>query len=82
MKVCMKVCKTCDKVCIKKNKHRGDCSCETDHECIERCSMCPFDDHIKCYLSSGHNGAHICNVKNHLCGSNCEISKGCKISCR
>lgn len=59
-KICLRSCKFCDRSCIQRIRHRGDCECKTDHTCLFKCDLCKDSTVYPCSKVSGHKGIHIC----------------------
>ncbi|KAH7337761.1 hypothetical protein B0J17DRAFT_664159 [Rhizoctonia solani] len=84
MRLCSLECSLCQLLCLRAYRHSGSHSCGTNHMCILSCEV--VEDHSQrepCGLPAGHRRPHMCNVKAHLCGQECRLSKmgGCVWSC-
>ncbi|EMD40863.1 hypothetical protein CERSUDRAFT_121499 [Gelatoporia subvermispora B] len=86
VKVCALQCANCYLSCLQDRHHDGSHNCGTSHQCIH---LCEFDEHsdesevIRCGLSAGHPGKHVCDVTAHLCGKPCKLygRPGCLGGC-
>ena len=79
--LCGKICKKCARMCQAYLNHIGDCSCGTEHICLEVCnssSEC-VDNIFKCVSIYGHEDegdyscSGICKVEN--CSFPCDLEK-------
>lgn len=80
IKLCLRKCSDCSRLCMRAQIHLDNCTCDTDHKCLSSCAYCKGNN-IKCILEGGHNGFHICDNKNHLCGKNCTF-ENCENKCK
>ncbi|CAE6486842.1 unnamed protein product [Rhizoctonia solani] len=84
VRLCFLECSLCQLLCLRAYSHSGDHSCGTNHMCVLSCEV--VEEHSQrepCGLPAGHRRRHMCNVKAHLCGQECRLSKmgGCVLSC-
>ena len=73
---CNKKCKKCSNLCNLIVNHEGECICGTctcDADCIYKNKS--HNCKQKCKELYGHDGPHICIVKNHLCKEKCSYEK-------
>jgi hypothetical protein len=75
--LCLKNCRKCLNVCVDLLKHDSECSCSTDHICVQQCEDCPTN---KCSKIVGHTESHLCEFGDHLCKLKCSVPK-CKENC-
>ena len=83
-KYCNQKCRSCSRLCSKKNTHSNDCDCDTDHKCKAKCdltSKCRESENL-CGQAFGHNEEHRCKEGKHQCEENCSMEEfGCQYSC-
>ena len=74
----MRKCKKCEFLCTLIRYHEGECTCNTDHICIQECSICR--NKVRCSLQNGHKNKHFCQILSHKCTENCSIMN-CNKAC-
>ncbi len=78
IRLCLRSCHQCRRLCTGKFDHRDDCTCETDHVCKESCELCSKSN--LCSQLYGHQGKHRCN-DGHVCGKPCSVTLTCTLFC-
>jgi hypothetical protein len=77
--LCLKNCRQCLNVCVDLRNYESECSCSTDHKCVQQCEVCPRN---KCSKLAGHHHSesHLCEFGDHLCKLKCSVPN-CKKNC-
>ncbi|KAF8341339.1 uncharacterized protein EI90DRAFT_2905822 [Cantharellus anzutake] len=84
--MCGVKCKNCNLKCILSKYHLSDHNCTTDHCCALKCDECASesqDSEKMCSMIAGHDGNHICDLTQHVCGEPCYLQdrRGCQQAC-
>ncbi|CAF1018029.1 unnamed protein product [Adineta ricciae] len=78
MRLCLRSCHRCRRLCNSRFDHRDDCNCETDHICRAPCELCNGVN--TCFQLYGHEDKHRCN-DGHTCGKPCTKTTTCMLLC-
>jgi hypothetical protein len=74
--LCLKPCRKCSNICVL-CEHTSECSCLTDHKCVNQCEVCRSN---QCAKEAGHPDYHFCASGKHVCQSKC-IVLNCEKNC-